>query len=118
MMKKYVLYFSLFLAVSNSFASSHHHQLNPSLDIKKTTYPGYCEIQVENRTTNHLYVRGVYKTNLEVKFNIPPFDTPHYINLSYDGKCHSTMFLEFYENGYRVFSRHVTVNGIYVWPYV
>ncbi len=91
-----VIFFSL---SSHAFAA--HLHLNPNANEadkssapKATMYPGYCQIEVINNSSNYIRVTGFFDDSTYLDpFTIFAFEAPHYISLYYYGYCHAGMNL-------------------------
>lgn len=103
-----VLFFS-----PSSFATNHHFHANDKLEEKPKssaiTFPGYCEIEIVNRSFDNVRVYGVFDDGLSMDpFNVYSFELPHYIPLFYYGYCHDGMDLYIDSfSGYPIFSGYV-----------
>lgn len=83
---------------SSAFAANMH--MHPKAEKEKSkqavSWPGYCEIEVVNRSFENVVVSGEFDDGSPlIPFNIYSygFDTPHYISLYYFGRCHAGMIL-------------------------
>ena len=72
-------------------------------------FPGYCEIEIVNRSFDDVRVYGVFDDGLSMDpFNVYSFESPHYISLFYYGYCHDGMDLYMDSfSGYTIFSGYV-----------
>ena len=89
--------FSLFSTV---FAANvHMHPKVEGADTKSVskglTYPGYCQIEIINDSSEVALVLGTFDDNSTVNFYISPnyFERTHYLDLYYYGYCHSGLYL-------------------------
>lgn len=90
----FVIFFNL---ISNAFAANLH--LHPNINAadkesapKATMYPGYCQIEVINNSSNYVRVSGIFDDSTYLDpFTVFAFEAPHYISLYYYGYCHSGM---------------------------
>ena len=61
---------------------------------KKFDWPGYCEIEIINRSYEDVRVYGVFDDGYPMEpFTIYSFEGPHYISLYVYGYCHAGMDL-------------------------
>jgi hypothetical protein len=87
--------------------------LHPTTDKDKITksvnYPGFCQIEVINKSADDVIVSGVYDNGAPLyPFNIYSSDFPRYINMYYYGACHSSIYINVDTfSGYRKFSGYV-----------
>jgi hypothetical protein len=59
---------------------------------KNLKYPGYCEIEIINRSFSNVSVYGTFDDGTSLQpFDIYSFESPHYISLYYYGYCHYGM---------------------------
>ncbi|KTD60267.1 hypothetical protein Lsan_2045 [Legionella santicrucis] len=79
-------------------ANQHMHPKANEVDNNKNSVsrpsmlPGYCQIEVINRSYDDVYVYGIFDDGIGLPaFMVPSFDSPHYIDLFYYGYCHSGM---------------------------
>ena len=91
-----------------------HPQANNSDDTsskKNISLPGYCEIEVINRSYDNVKVYGVYNDGLTMEpFNVYSFERPHYISLFYYGYCHLGMNLDIVTwSGYHKYSDYTEI---------
>lgn len=110
---RFVFACCLFFA-SSTFAKNQH--LHPKADdtslVKAPTavaFPGYCEIEISNRSFEDVRVYGVFDDGLSMDpFNVYSFEAPHYISLFYYGYCHDGMdlYMDTF-SGYNIFSGYV-----------
>ena len=84
---------------SSVFATNQHSHLvanntdNSPLD-KNSTLPGYCEIEIINRSYEDVRVYGVFDDGVYLDpFTIYSFEGPHFISLYFYGYCHQGMDL-------------------------
>lgn len=71
----------------------HMHASVEKADSKKMVMPGYCEIEIINRSFEPVHVSGQFLDGIYLTpFDIYPYDTPHYISVYYYG-CQSGMYL-------------------------
>ena len=76
-----------------------HPDVNPenkpsALSGKHIAYAGPCEIELLNHSSFNVRVNGVFDDGVGLTpFNIYSYDSPKYINLNWDGWCHSGMDL-------------------------
>lgn len=101
----------------------HGHQLSTNFKaspnvLKKMMLPGYCEIEILNRSFEPVHVSGTFIDGgyLEA-FDIFPHEYPHYITLQYWG-CQPGMYLTISNfNGYVIYSGYTPVyQTITVYP--
>ncbi|MDN5898332.1 MAG: hypothetical protein L0H35_06700 [Psychrobacter sp.] len=86
--------------------------------IDKIAMPGYCEIEIINRSQNPIHVRGAYLDGgILEPFDIYPYDSAHYISVYYYG-CQSGMYLTISDFlGYTVYSGYTpTYDTIFISP--
>lgn len=100
----------LFLAgcfglLSSAYAAEHSHsypQANGDAAEKSSlksgvTSPGYCGIEIVNRTYRGVFVEGRFDDGTPLSFVVDAFDAPHVIHLDYYDRrfgysfCHSGM---------------------------
>lgn len=91
-------------------ATRHTHKLPAeakaqSETSKKMMMPGYCEIEIINRSFEPVHVSGTFIDGDWLDpFDIYPFESPHYISLQYWG-CQNGMYLTISNfNGYIIYS--------------
>lgn len=71
----------------------HMHQSVKPADSKKMKMPGYCEIEVVNRSYEPVHVSGQFLDGAYLTpFDIYPYDSAHYISVYYYG-CQSGMYI-------------------------
>lgn len=73
---------------------------------KNVGYPGYCEIEIINRSFDDVTVYGIFDDGVTMEpFNIYSFESPHYISLYYYNYCHAGMnlYIDTF-SGYHVYS--------------
>lgn len=125
-MKLKSLLFSLCLSMlSSAYATNQHIHPNDgpvekSPTDKNFTWPGYCEIEIINRSYQDVYVYGEFDDGYRLDpFVIYSFEGPHYISLYYYGYCHSGMYLYIStEQGYLLYSGYAQRrSSIRVVPY-
>lgn len=97
----------------------HMHQLSGhDADQKKMTVPGFCEIEVINRSFVPVHVTGQYLDGQYLTpFDIYPYDAAHYISVYYYG-CQSGMNLAIQDfSGYVMYSGYTPVyQTIVIYP--
>lgn len=111
--------------VSSVYAANHHLHPNDgpiekSFTDKNFTWPGYCEIEIINRSYQDIYVYGDFDDGYRLDpFMIYSFEGPHYISLFYYGYCHSGMYLYIStDQGYLLYSGYAQRrSSIRVVPY-
>ncbi len=82
---------SVFAADKTPLAQAHNAEDRVPL---KTSYPGYCEIEIINNSFDDIRVYGVYDDGATmIPFNMYSFEAPYYIPLYYYGYCHAGMNL-------------------------
>ncbi len=88
----------------------HMHTMAEKADSKKMMLPGYCEIEVVNRSFEPVHVSGQYLDGAYLTpFDIYPFDSAHYISVYYYG-CQSGMYITIQNfAGYVMYSGYTPV---------
>lgn len=118
--------------MSSLFAANRH--VHPSADADKSQtavankamMPGFCEIEIINRSFDNVTVFGTYEDNaLIIPFDIFANSYPHYVSLYYrdfDGiyRCHNSMYISIETfNHYPVYSTYTRVGStINIVPYL
>jgi hypothetical protein len=81
--------------LTQAFATNVH--MHPKADkpsmSKGVNYPGYCEIEVINDSYSDAHIYGTFDDHSNTKFDVPRYDSAHYINLFYYFYCHDGMFI-------------------------
>ena len=80
---------------------------------KNMMTPGYCEIEVLNRSYDDVRVYGVYDDFTPMKaFKVYSYGSAVYISLFYNGYCHSGMnlFVDNWDDDYNIFTGYVKTN--------
>ena len=132
-MKLKSLLFVCSLGVMSSLFAANRH-VHPESDANKTQaavadkamMPGFCEIEIINRSFDNVTVFGTYEDSSQiVPFDIYSNENPHYVSLYYrdfDGiyRCHNTMYVAIETfNHYPVYSAYTRVGStINVVPYL
>jgi len=125
-MKLKSLLFSVCLSmVSSVYAINQHIHPNDgpiekSPTDKSMTWPGYCEIEIINRSYQDIYVSGEFDDGYILDpFTIYSFEGPHYVSLYYYGYCHVGMYLYISTHeGYLLYSGYTKRrSSIRVLPY-
>ena len=96
----------------------HMHSLVEKADSKKMMTPGYCEIEVINRSFEPVHVTGQYLDGgVLAPFDIYPYDSPHYISVYYWG-CQSGMYVTIQNfAGYVMYSGYTpTYQTLVIYP--
>lgn len=118
--------------MSSLFAANRHVHTDSNTDksqavlANKAMMPGYCEIEIINRSYDNVTVFGTYEDNSQIApFDIFTNEYPHYISLfyrDYDGlyRCHNSMYIAIETfNHYPVYSSYTRVGStINVVPYL
>jgi len=88
----------------------HIHQSVKKADSQKMMLPGFCEIEVINRSYDPVHVTGQYLDGAYLTpFDIYPYDSPHYISVYYYG-CQDGMYLTIRDfSGYVMYSGYTPV---------
>lgn len=116
---KMLLLVGCFSLASNLFAANVHKHPQAEAQTakpseKKLMSPGYCEIEIINRSFTDVSVYGTFDDNSPVDFDVYRGDGPHYISLYYYGYCHQDMYLEIYplhNHSYPIYSGITAVNS-------
>ena len=132
-MKLKSLLFVCGLGVMSSLFAGNRHIHTESVTDKaqtavasKAMMPGFCEIEIINRSYDHVTVFGTYEDNSQIApFDIFSYGYPQYISLFYrdfDGvyRCHNTMYLAIETfNHYPVYTGYTMVGStINIVPYL
>jgi hypothetical protein len=127
---KSLLFICCFSLLSSAFADNRHihPRANDKVDAKSAAkgarWPGYCEIEVVNRSNDDVNVFGTFDDGSTMDpFTIHRFgyDAPQFISLYYYGYCHSGMnlYVETVRGGYRLYTGYTPVGSIVeVVPYL
>lgn len=113
--------------ISSVFAANRH--IHPKVDMntaavsatKNAMVPGYCEIQINNRSFDNVTVYGTFDDGIAMTpFDIYAFEQPHYISLYYYGYCHRDMYLNIVTfSGYPVYSGYTRADSaVNIVPYL
>lgn len=121
---KSLLFIACFSLFTNLFAANLH--LHPKADTadkqtinKGITYPGFCQIEIINRSFTDVRVYGVFDDGNVVDFNIYRFEQPHYISLFYNFYCHNMMYITIQSPYATLYSDWTNVNStIRILPYL
>lgn len=97
--KSLLLCVAMFLSLVGHASTNRHTHKAPSDSnarsemTKKMMMPGYCEIEIVNRSFEPVHVSGTFLDGdwLDA-FDIYPYEYPHYISLQYWG-CQRGMYL-------------------------
>ena len=126
-MKLRSLVFGLCVSLCSSVFAANQH-LHPQANNtdkapqdKKVSYPGFCEIEIINRSFEHVSVYGVFDDGASLEpFNVYSFESPHYISLYYYGYCHSGMnlFINTFDGDYLYSGYTPTGTTIRIVPYL
>lgn len=111
---------------SVSAADRHMHPKNDSNTMaasstKNAFSPGYCEIEVLNRSFDDVTVYGTFDDGSAlIPFNAYSFESPHYISLFYYNYCHRNMYLDVVTfDGYHIYSGYTRVDTtVKIVPYL
>ncbi len=88
-------------------------------DSKKMLMPGYCEIEIDNRSFEPVHITGQFLDGLNLDpFDIYPNDASHYISVYYYG-CQSGMYLTISNfGGYVMYSGYTPVyQTLVIYPF-
>jgi hypothetical protein len=110
---------------ANNDASHHRYPgsketvqtIKTAQDAKPAFYS--CEIEIVNDSFSNVTVYGRYDDGVPLNpFNVYSYEYSHYIDLFYNGYCHSGMYLSVVTfSGYTIFSGYVfTGSTIHVVP--
>lgn len=123
-----------FLLVGQVFASDHSSNVhaypkeknlsaNSSVTEKEKLSPsfGSCEVEIINDSFSNVTVYGRYDDGIPLTpFNVYSYEFSHYIDLYYNGYCHSGIYLSIVTfSGYTIFSGWVYVGStVHIVPLV
>ena len=115
-LKALLLCITTFLSLTaHSEITRHSHKLGTELKAnsnvsKKIMMPGYCEIEIINRSFEPVLVSGRFIDGAYLDaFEIYPYEYPHYISLQYWG-CQQGMYLNISNRyGYHIYSGYTPV---------
>lgn len=88
-------------------------------DTKPAFYS--CDIEIINDSFSNVTVYGRYDDNVPLyPFDVYSYEYSHYIDMFYNGYCHSGMYLNIVTfSGYNIFSGYVfTGSTVHVVPYL
>lgn len=103
---------------SSVMAGNIHFHPKAKADIAKTpsnlTYPGPCDIEIINDSSDTVYVSGTFDDNTALDgFYMSPYQVAQYISLDYYGYCHAGMYIRIQTlNGYTPYAAYTPVRTI------
>jgi hypothetical protein len=109
----------LIATATHATTLTNHHVFGTNKTVKAQS-PGYCEIEIINRSMEDVIVSGGLNGSVNLRpFVIYSYELPHYISLSYYGYCYSGMFLHIdTTNGRTLYDRYTQVGStLYVRSY-
>jgi len=109
----------LLATATQASALTNHHVFGTDTSAKAQN-PGYCEIEIINRSMEDVVVSGGLDSNVSLRpFVVYSYELPHYISLYYYGYCYSGMFLHIdTTSGRPIYDRYTPVGStLYVRSY-
>ncbi len=124
-LKNFIL--GLFVCLSSSvFAANQHFHPQANSNENKATEqklksPGYCEIEIVNNSFSNAIVYGVFDDGVPLQpFTVYSFGPRQYIDLFYNGYCHSGMNIYIDSaSGYNIYAAYTPVHyTINIYPFL
>jgi hypothetical protein len=81
-------------------------------------YPEYCQIEVVNDSHESVTAHVTLDDGTPVVFQMQRYDRPHYVDLFYNGYCHSHAYVTISDGKHVLYSGHTNVHStIRIVPY-